>query len=136
VADWDDVRRVATALPDVVEEASAGHSRSLAWQVRGKSLLWERPLGKKDRADLEARGDTVPDGPVMAARVPDEGVKEVLVASDPAVYFTIPHFDGYAAVLIRLDALDPAELDELVTEAWLCTAPKRLAKSFLDGSAT
>jgi hypothetical protein len=131
VADWDDVRRVATALPEVIEEPAAGHQKTLAWQVKKKSFLWERPLGKNDRNQL---GDAAPNGPILAARVPDEGVKEVLVASDPDVYFTIPHFDGYAAILVRLDALDPAELDELATEAWLCSAPKRLAKAFLDGS--
>ncbi|MDQ1649694.1 MAG: hypothetical protein QOG60_1751 [Frankiaceae bacterium] len=131
MADWDDVRRVATALPEVIEEAAAGHRKTLAWQVKKKSFLWERPLGKNDRNQL---GDAAPNGPILAARVPDEGVKEVLVASDPDVYFTIPHFDGYAAILVRLDALDPAELDELATEAWLSSAPKRLAKAFLEGS--
>ena len=135
MADWDDVRRVATALPEVTEEAAAGHRQTLAWQVKKKSFLWERPLGKNDRKQLGDRGEPVPDGPVLAARVPDEGVKEVLVASDPDVYFTIPHFDGYPAILVRLDALHPAELDELATEAWLSMAPKRLAKAFLDGSA-
>lgn len=135
MADWDDVRRVATALPEVVEEAAAGHQKSLAWQVKKKSFLWERPLGVNDRKQLGDRGESVPDGPILAARVPDEGVKEVLVASDPDVYFTIPHFDGYAAILVRLDALDPADIDELATEAWLCSAPKRLTKAFLDGSS-
>jgi hypothetical protein len=58
------------------------------------------------------------------------------VTDDPAVYFTTSHFDGYPAVLVRLDRLDPAELDELATEAWLARAPKRLARQFLDATTS
>ena len=49
---------------------------------------------------------------------------------DPSVYFTTPHFDGYPAVLARLDAISEEELEELVVEAWLCRAPKRLADRY------
>ena len=73
---------------------------------------------------------------MLAARVPDEGAKQALIASDPDVFFTVAHFDGFPAVLVRLDRLEPADLDELATEAWLDRAPKRLAKQFLDGSAS
>ena len=62
--------------------------------------------------------------------MPDVGVKEALIADDPDVYFTIPHFDGYPAVLVRLDRIDVAELEELVVEAWLARAPARLAATF------
>jgi hypothetical protein len=64
--------------------------------------------------------------------VADVGVKEALVADDPAVYFTTPHFNGYPAVLVRLDEIEPAELEELLADAWLARAPKRLARQFLD----
>ena len=57
--------------------------------------------------------------------------KDALLADDPAVYFTTPHFDGYPAVLVRLGEIDMGELEELVAEAWLCRAPKRLAKEFI-----
>jgi hypothetical protein len=60
------------------------------------------------------------------------GIKEALLVDDPDVFFTIPHFDGYAAVLVRLERIDVAALDELILEAWLARAPKRLAKEFLD----
>jgi hypothetical protein len=73
----------------------------------------------------------VPDVPILAARVPDLGVKEALVADSPGVYFTIPHFDGYRAVLVRLPSIPETELSELLVEAWLCRAPKRLAKAWL-----
>ncbi len=125
MATWADVRRLALALPDTTEGTSWG---SPAWKVRGRTFVWERPLR---RADLEHLGDGAPEGPVLGAAVADEGVKRALVADDPAVYLTTPHFDGYAAVLVRLDAIDVGELAELVTDAWLAKAPVRLARAFL-----
>lgn len=116
---------MALALPGVEESTSYGN---VAWKVRGQLFLWERPLRGPDRAEL---GDAAPDGPILGARVPDEGAKEALIAADPDVYFTTSHFDGYAAVLARLDRLDAAELDELATEAWLARAPRKLVKEFL-----
>jgi len=127
VATWDDVRDRAMALPETSERTSRG---SLQWDVAGKGFVWERPLR---RADREALGADAPDGPVLGARVADEGVKHALIADLPSVYFTTPHFDGYAAVLIRLDAIEPDELDELVVDAWLARAPRKLAKQFLGG---
>jgi len=103
---------------------------SPSWKVRDRVFVWERPLR---RADLEHLGGAAPEGPVLGAAVADEGVKRALVADDPAVYLTTPHFDGYAAVLVRLDAIDVAELAELVTDAWLAKAPKRLAREHLAG---
>lgn len=125
MASWDDVRRLALALPETSEGAFGG---TRGWRVRDKGLVWERPLR---RADVEALGDAAPDGPILGARVPDLGAKEALLASDPAVYFTIPHFDGYPAVLVRLGEIDEDDLRELITEAWLCRAPKRLVKAYL-----
>jgi hypothetical protein len=126
VADWEDVRRAATALPEVTEATSYGMP---AWQVRKKTFLWERPLR---RQDVEELGDAAPAGPVLGARVPDLGVKAALIADDPEVYFTTSHFDGYPAVLVRLEVLDVADLAELATEAWLARAPTRLARQFLE----
>jgi hypothetical protein len=128
VADWDDVRRLALALPETGEKASYGGAPS--WTVKGKGFVWDRPLG---RADLAALGNAAPDGPVLGAHVPDLGAKEALLAAEPEVYFTIPHFDGYPAVLVRLHGIDVAELEELVVEAWIARAPKRLAAAFLSG---
>ncbi|HEY3870341.1 MAG TPA: hypothetical protein VGM10_18385 [Actinocrinis sp.] len=125
MATWDDVRRMALALPETSEGQFGG---TRGWRVRDKGMVWERPLR---RADIEALGDDAPDGPILGARVPDLGVKEALLGSDPAVYFTTPHFEGYPAVLVRLGAIGEAELRELITEAWLCRAPKRLVKSYL-----
>ena len=126
MATWDDVRRLALALPETTEESK---STGPSWRVKGKGFVNERPLR---RGDLAALGDAAPDGPVALAAVPDEGVKRALVASEPDVFFTTPHFDGYPAVLFRLDRIGLDELQELVVEAWLVAAPKRLARQFLD----
>jgi hypothetical protein len=117
---WDDVARACLALPETTEATSYGQR---AWRVRDKSFVWERPLRKKDLAEL---GDAAPSGPVLGAYVPDEGAKAALIADEPDVYFTTSHFDGFPAVLVRLDEIDSAALTELVGEAWACRAPKRL----------
>jgi hypothetical protein len=126
VATWDDVRGIALELP----ETSEGVSRGLrAWTVKDKGFVWERPLR---RADLEALGDAAPDGAILGARVEHLGAKEALLADDPTVYFTTPHFDGYPAVLVRLDRIALEDLHELIVEAWLARAPARLARAWLD----
>jgi hypothetical protein len=125
VATIDDVRRIALSLPGTTERESRGN---LEWRVRDKGFVWERPLRK---GDVAALGDRVPDGPVYAAQVADEGVKLALIADDPGVYLTTPHFTGYAAVLFQLDRIDVAELTELITDAWLARAPRQLAAEFL-----
>jgi hypothetical protein len=125
VATWQDVRRLALALPETDERNARGMAM---WRVRDKLFVWERPLRASDLATL---GDDAPAGPILGARVEHLGAKEALLADDPAVYFTIPHFDGYAAVLVRLEAIDLDELGELVVDAWLARAPKRLARAFL-----
>ena len=128
MASWDDVRRIALALPETSERVS----RNLCqWQVKDKGFVWERPLR---RADLEALGDDAPDGPILGARVEHLVAKEALLADDPAVYFTTPHFDGYPAILVRLDRIGLEDLREVIVEAWLARAPKRLAKSYIETS--
>ena len=121
----DDVRRIALSLPETSERESRAN---LDWRVKYKSFVWERPLGK---SDIEALGDRVPAGPVFAARTADEGVKLALIADNPRVFFTTPHFNGYPAVLFELDRISVGELTELITDAWLARAPVKLAKAFL-----
>jgi len=118
---WTDVGRACLALPEVTELTSPEGRRS--WRVRDKAFVWERPLRKKDLAEL---GSSAPSGPVLAAYVPDEGAKAALIADEPDVYFTTSHFDGYPAVLVRLEELDETALTELAGEAWACRAPRRL----------
>jgi len=125
VATWEDVSRLALALPETSEGSKFGNR---AWVVRKKGFIWERPLRQSDR---DALGDAAPDGPILGARVEHEGAKQALLADAPDVYFTTPHFDGYPAILVRLDAISVDELQELVTEAWLVHAPKRVAQAYL-----
>jgi hypothetical protein len=122
VATWTDVGRIVSGLPETAEPSPRN------WRVRKKLIAWERPLRK---ADVAALGADAPDGDILGARVADEGVKFALIADDPRVYFTTPHFDGYPAVLVRLAEIGVPELGELLTEAWLAQAPKTLAKAFL-----
>jgi len=94
--------------------------------------VWDRPLRK---ADLAALGARAPTGPILGVRTADLERKEVLLASDPRVYFTTPHFDGYPAVLVRLERVELKELKDLIVEAWLARAPKRAVSEFLRRSA-
>lgn len=126
MATWEDVRRIALALPEAQEGTAWG---SAAWRVRKTMFVWERPL---HRPDLEALGAAAPEGPILGARVPDVGAKAALIADSPQIYFTVPHLDGYPAVLVLLDSIEVDELEEVVVEAWLCRAPKRLAQQFLE----
>jgi hypothetical protein len=131
MANWADVRRIALALPEVTEQLS-GHSGVPGWRVKGKLFVWDRPLHKTDLKALEALGEPIPDGPLLAARVAHLEAKEALLAADDDVIFSIPHFDGYLAVLARLDQIAVDDLEEYIVEAWLCQAPKRLAKEYLE----
>lgn len=126
MASWADVERLALALPETAEGTSRGMRQ---WQVKGKAFVWDRPLRPKE---IEALGDEVPGGPILAVWVEDLGVKEAMLADDPSTYFTTAHFDNYAIVLARLDLLGVEELGELVVEAWLARAPKRLARAYIE----
>jgi hypothetical protein len=126
MATWDDVARLALALPETSEQISRDLRQ---WRVKDKGFVWERPLR---RADHDALGDSAPQGPILGARVEHLMAKEALLADDPDVYFTTPHFDGYPAILVQLENISVDDLRELIVEAWLVRAQKRLAKAFLD----
>jgi hypothetical protein len=128
VATWNDVARIVDGLPLSAEQSP--HD----WRVGKKLIAWERPLRPADRAALAANGSEPPDGDILGVRVADEGVKFALVADEPEVYFTTPHFDGYPAVLVKLAEIDVADLEELIAEAWLTQAPKKLVREFLADS--
>jgi hypothetical protein len=115
VADQDDVRRIALALPEVVEGEDG-----FGFSVRGKSIAWswkERVHPKQAR---------VPRDDVLAVRTPDQQDKAALIAGDPDVFFTEPHYNGFPAVLVRLPLVSLTVLEELLVDAWRVQAPKRL----------
>jgi hypothetical protein len=124
MATWDDVAGVVGEL-QLTSEPSPHE-----WRVGKKLIAWERPLRSSDHDALSARGVEPPQGDILAVRVADEGVKFALIAEEPDLYFTTPHFDGYPAVLVRLAAIDERGLRELIVEAWLTQAPKRLVEEF------
>ena len=125
MATWDDVASVVGEL-QLTEERSPHE-----WRVGKKLIAWERPLRRSDYDALTAAGVEPPQGDILGVRVADEGVKFALIADEPELYFTTPHFDGYPAVLVKLAAIDERGLRELIVEAWLTQAPKRLVQEFL-----
>ena len=117
MATQDDVRRLALALPATTEGPD-----KFRFNVEGKAFAWvwlERLEPKKAR---------LPNPSVVAIRVADESEKEALIDMDPAAFFTEPHYNGYPAILVRLDAVDPGMLEKLLRDAWRIRAPRRLVR--------
>lgn len=121
MATWEQVHQIASGLPGI-------ETRGNEWRVRSKLVAWERRLR---RSDLEALGEEPPDGDIIAVWLPELDAKASLLADERGIYFTTPHFDGYRAILARLEPVPVDELEELIIEAWVDRAPKRLSRPFL-----
>ncbi len=122
----EEAARLASELPEVTEGERYGNR---AWDVGGKTFAWERPFSKADIRRFG--GQTPPDGPILAVRVEDLGEKEAVLAANPKGFFTIPHFDGYPAVLIQLKTVGKRALREALLDGWLACAPADLADRHL-----
>ncbi len=130
VATLDDVTRLACELPEATEGERHGNR---TWFVAGKAFAWDRPFSK---ADIRRFGDqTPPEGPILAVRVEDLGEKEAVLAAHPEAFFTIPHFDGYSAILIQLRLVTEKALREAISDGWLACAPPKLAGQYRAWSA-
>ena len=125
MATWDDVSRLALALPNVVEGSD---TNGLKWEVSRRYLAYERPVRRRD---LEELGDAMPTGDLLGVLVPDLADKLGLIGSNPDVFFTMPRYAEYPAVLVRLERVSLEQLNEVLIEAWLVRAPQRLAARFL-----
>lgn len=128
MATVDEVVRLVAELPETTEGERYGNR---TWSVNGKAFAWIRPFSK---ADLRRFGDeTPPDGPILAVRVEDLAEKEAVLAAHPKEFFTIPHFDGFAAVLVQLTKASDTTLREALLDGWLAVAPAPLAQQYLKG---
>jgi hypothetical protein len=128
VQTFDDVARLAAALPEVTEGEERHHGRR-DWQVAGKGFAWERQYSK---ADLRRFGDQrPPQGPILAIRTADQAEKEAVLAAGKDGFFTIEHFNGYNAFLVQLDEVSEEDLREALLDGWLAMAPAHLAEGFL-----
>lgn len=130
MASVDDVREIALALP-TVEERASGFTGEPMWRTKRGLVVWVRGPNGSDLRQLDEIGQEWPDGEVVAVRVESLEDKDALLAAEPEFLFTIPHFEGYSAVLVRLDRIDRERLVELITDAWLTRIPVRMAREWL-----
>ncbi len=112
-------------MPEATEGERYGN---LTWYVRGKAFAWDRPFSK---ADIRRFGNEAPpQGPIVAVRVADLVEKEAVLSGSSQSHFTIPHFKGYAAVLIQLLSVTDEALRNALVDAWLACAPRHLADQY------
>jgi len=123
MADQQDVRRIALALPET-RESEEHFAFSVLNKGKQKGFVWawnERVTPKKPK---------VPNPDVVAIRVADQHEKEALLSTGEEAFFTEPHYNGFPAILVRLSAIEVDELSELIVDGWRCQAPRALVEAF------
>lgn len=120
-----EVEKIISSLPEVTEGTKYGNQ---TWEVAGNGFAWIRPFSK---ADIKRFGDQpVPEGPILAIRTADLAEKEAILAAGNKGFFTIPHFDGFAAILIDLSVATEKAVREAIIDGWLAKAPRELADAY------
>jgi hypothetical protein len=126
MATFDDVTRISADLPDVTLGVRWGTG---TWKVGDKVFAWERPFSK---ADIKRFGtDTPPAGPILAVSTDGLDDKQAVLDEQHDGVFTISHFDGYAALLIQLDVVAMTVLHDLLVDAWMASAPRKIVAQYL-----
>jgi hypothetical protein len=132
IATWDDVARIALSLPATETGTTF---RTPAWKVaskpKPKAFAWIRPLSQSDITALTALGRDIPGGEILGLRTDGQHEKAALLEQFGEYVFDIPHFSGYAGVLVKLDAVPLDLLEDLIVDAWLALAPKDLAAAYV-----
>jgi hypothetical protein len=132
IATWDDVAHIARSLPATEPGTTF---RAVAWKVaskpKPKAFVWVRPLTPSDVKALTALGREIPTGELIGLRTADQDEKAALLEQFSEYVFDIPHFHGYAGVLVNLDAIDLDLLEDLIVDAWLALAPRDIAAAFI-----
>jgi hypothetical protein len=114
MATWDDVRKLALALPEAEDSTTYGKP---AFKVAGKTFAWESP---HEQGALVLRCDP--------------GERPLMIEAQPETFFATPHYDGYPMVLVHLDHADTEALADRIEESWLIAAPKKLADAYVPKS--
>lgn len=125
---YRDAGEVAQSMPEVTEGVRFGNR---TWYVRGKAFMWERPFSKADIKRFGAQAP--PPGEILAVAVADLGEKGAVISMWPKAFFTIPHFDGFAAVLVQMEKVTKKQLREAIVDAWLACAPPAVRDGYLAG---
>lgn len=127
MASLEDVTTIVSSLPEVTEGTSYGNR---AWAVAGKTFVWVRPFSQ---ADIKRYGNkTPPTGPILGVRTADLDEKDAVLSAGVTGVFTIPHFDGFAGLLIQLDVVDDDTLNGLIEDAWMARAPLHVIDDYVD----